>query len=78
MRDHRGYRPVSRHRISACDAEACTTSLELRWDGMPLRAVHVRCVKDYAHYETALDVFAHSRLISRRYPYDQVVVPPPA
>jgi len=33
---------------------------------------------DRAHYETALDVFAHSRLISRRHPYDQVVVPPPA
>jgi len=32
---------------------------------------------DPAHYETALDVFAHSRLISRRHPYDQVVVPPP-
>jgi len=32
---------------------------------------------DRAHYETALDVFAHSRLISRRHPYDQVVVPPP-
>jgi len=33
---------------------------------------------DRVHYETALDVFAHSRLISRRHPYDQVVVPPPA
>lgn len=33
---------------------------------------------DRSHYETALDVFAHSRLISRRHPYDQVVVPPPA
>ena len=32
---------------------------------------------DQAHYETALDVFAHSRLIGRRHPYDQVVVPPP-
>ena len=32
---------------------------------------------DRSHYETALDVFAHSRLISRRHPYDQVVVPPP-
>lgn len=31
-----------------------------------------------SHYETALDVFAHSRLISRRHPYDHVVVPPPA
>jgi NitT/TauT family transport system substrate-binding protein len=30
-----------------------------------------------SHYETALDVFAHSRLISRRHPYDQVVAPPP-
>ena len=33
---------------------------------------------DRSHYETALDVFAHSRLISRRHPYDQVVVPLPA
>ena len=28
-------------------------------------------------YETALDVFLHSRLITRRHPYEQVVVPPP-
>jgi NitT/TauT family transport system substrate-binding protein len=28
-------------------------------------------------YETALDVFSHSKLITRRYPYDQVVVAPP-
>jgi len=28
-------------------------------------------------YETALDVFSHSQLITRRYPYDQVVVAPP-
>jgi len=28
-------------------------------------------------YETALDVFSHARLITRRYPYDQVVVAPP-
>ena len=33
---------------------------------------------DRSHYETALDVFVHSRLISTRHPYDQVVVPPPA
>ena len=33
---------------------------------------------DPAHYETALDVFAHSKLISRRHPYDKVVVAPPA
>ncbi|HEV8645826.1 MAG TPA: hypothetical protein VGR01_09680 [Burkholderiales bacterium] len=33
---------------------------------------------DRSHYETALDVFAHSRLISRRHPYDQVVAPLPA
>ena len=33
---------------------------------------------DRSHYETALDVFAHSRLISRRHSYDLVVVPPPA
>ena len=32
---------------------------------------------DRSHYETALDVFAHSRLISRRHPYEQVVVPAP-
>jgi NitT/TauT family transport system substrate-binding protein len=33
---------------------------------------------DPAHYETALDVFAHSKLITRRHPYDKVVVAPPA
>ena len=30
------------------------------------------------HYETALDVFLHSRLITKRHAYDTVVVPPPA
>src|SRR5712691_7521939 len=30
-----------------------------------------------ATYEVALDVFLHSRLITRRHPYEQVVVPPP-
>jgi NitT/TauT family transport system substrate-binding protein len=30
-----------------------------------------------ATYETALDVFLHARLITRRHPYEQVVVPPP-
>lgn len=30
-----------------------------------------------ATYEVALDVFMHSRLITRRHPYEQVVVPPP-
>lgn len=30
-----------------------------------------------AHYETALDVFQHSRLISRRYPYADMVMAPP-
>jgi NitT/TauT family transport system substrate-binding protein len=28
-------------------------------------------------YETALDVFSHSKLITQRYPYSQVVVAPP-
>lgn len=32
---------------------------------------------DRAHYETALDVFAHSKLITRRHAYDAVVAPPP-
>jgi len=32
---------------------------------------------DPAHYETALDVFAHSKLITRRHAYDKVVVAPP-
>jgi NitT/TauT family transport system substrate-binding protein len=32
---------------------------------------------DPAHYETALDVFAHSKLITRRHPYEKVVVAPP-
>ena len=30
-----------------------------------------------AAYETALDVFLHSQLITRRHPYEQVVVSPP-
>jgi hypothetical protein len=30
-----------------------------------------------AAYEVALDVFQHSQLITRRHPYEQVVVPPP-
>jgi NitT/TauT family transport system substrate-binding protein len=30
-----------------------------------------------AAYEVALDVFLHARLITRRHPYEQVVVPPP-
>ncbi len=29
------------------------------------------------HYETALDVFAHSKLITKRHAYEQVVAPPP-
>lgn len=28
-------------------------------------------------YESALDVFAHSNLITKRHDYNQVVVPPP-
>jgi NitT/TauT family transport system substrate-binding protein len=28
-------------------------------------------------YESALDVFQHSKMVNTRYPYDQVVVPPP-
>jgi NitT/TauT family transport system substrate-binding protein len=31
-----------------------------------------------AAYEVALDVFQHSGLITRRHPYDMVVVPPPS
>jgi NitT/TauT family transport system substrate-binding protein len=29
-------------------------------------------------YETALDVFEHAGLITRRHPYEAVIVPPPA
>lgn len=32
---------------------------------------------DPAHYETALNVFAHSKLITRRHPYHEVVIAPP-
>lgn len=32
---------------------------------------------DPAHYEAALDVFAYSKLITKRHPYDKVVVAPP-
>ncbi len=28
-------------------------------------------------YESALDVFQHSGMLSTRYPYEEVVVPPP-
>jgi hypothetical protein len=28
-------------------------------------------------YENTLNVFEHSKLISRRHPYEKVVVPPP-
>jgi NitT/TauT family transport system substrate-binding protein len=31
----------------------------------------------HATYEAALEVFLHSRLITKRHPYEQVVVPPP-
>jgi NitT/TauT family transport system substrate-binding protein len=31
----------------------------------------------HATYEVALDVFLHSQLITKRHPYEQVVVPPP-
>jgi NitT/TauT family transport system substrate-binding protein len=33
---------------------------------------------DRAHYETALDVFVHSKLIRKRHAYDEVVASPPA
>lgn len=35
-------------------------------------------VVERAHYETALDVFLHSKLITKRHPYESVVVAPPA
>ncbi|MEO8006555.1 MAG: ABC transporter substrate-binding protein [Betaproteobacteria bacterium] len=35
-------------------------------------------VIDPQHYQTALDVFLHSKLITRRHPYEKVVVAPPA
>jgi hypothetical protein len=33
---------------------------------------------DPQHYETALDVFVHANLISKRHAYADVVVAPPA
>jgi NitT/TauT family transport system substrate-binding protein len=48
--------------IAACQRLGC-------WDGEP--------TIDPAHYEVALDVFQHSALISRRYPYADVVVAAP-
>jgi hypothetical protein len=33
---------------------------------------------DPAHYEAALDVFMHSKLITRRHPYNAVVTAPAA
>ena len=38
---------------------------------------HPEVVISRATYEVALDVFLHARLITRRHPYEQVVVPPP-
>lgn len=35
------------------------------------------CAIERAHYDTALDVFAHSKLITRRHPYERVVTAPP-
>jgi NitT/TauT family transport system substrate-binding protein len=35
------------------------------------------CAIERPLYETALDVFAHSKLITRRHPYDEVVAPAP-
>jgi len=35
----------------------------------------VRVTRDA--YETALDVFLHSGIITRRHPYETVVAPPP-
>ncbi|NIO43292.1 MAG: ABC transporter substrate-binding protein [Burkholderiales bacterium] len=32
---------------------------------------------DAQHYETALDVFAHSNLITKRHPYGDVIIAPP-
>jgi NitT/TauT family transport system substrate-binding protein len=48
--------------IAACQRLGC-------WDG--------EATIDPAHYEVALDVFQHSGLISRRYPYADVVVAAP-
>jgi NitT/TauT family transport system substrate-binding protein len=56
------------HREALIAAIACYQKLGC-WDG--------DVAIDWSHYETALDVFAHSRLISRRHPYEQIVVPPP-
>jgi NitT/TauT family transport system substrate-binding protein len=48
--------------IAACQRLGC-------WDGEP--------TIDPAHYEVALDVFQHSGLISRRYPFADMVVAAP-
>jgi hypothetical protein len=48
--------------IAACQRLGC-------WDG--------EATIDPAHYEVALDVFQHSALISRRYPYGDMVVAAP-
>ena len=48
--------------LAACQRLGC-------WDGEP--------VIDPAHYEVALDVFQHSRLITRRHAYSDLVVRPP-
>lgn len=50
------------------DAIACYQRLGC-WQG--------DAVIDPAHYETALDVFAHSKLITQRHPYADVVSAPP-
>lgn len=54
--------PALAHAIAAYQALGC-------WEGTP--------EIQSAHYETALDVFEHSKAIGRRYPSDGIVVSPP-
>ena len=48
-----------------------------RWHSLPSLGSAPPVTISRATYEVALDVFLHSRLITRRHPYEQVVVPPP-
>jgi NitT/TauT family transport system substrate-binding protein len=85
----RAYRKARAWADSAPPAEIAAVEQSL-FPGID-RAALVSAIEYYQHlgtwggdvaipaepYETALDVFSHSKLITKRYPYSQVVVAPP-
>ena len=89
MRFMRAYRKARAWANSAPPAEVAAKEASL-FPGIDVTAL-ARAIEYYQHlgtwsgdvaiptepYETALDVFSHSKLITKRYPYSQVVVAPP-